>query len=240
MEAIEVLKSNDKVDKGVAISLEAFNNQFQLLKDHFSTSKMAKSDALVRAIVSLVNERYLKNKGKLLTSVIHGKLKWPFHAENHVINLVARRTACGTTAEATLVLLRDVGFRTRLMGISSSPKKVIFNHVFLEYYSIENEKWVMIDPMINIVLSEKTQALSTFEMLQRGDVRARLNKKWTESKESSEIDTARGFYTKDTISFFSNHFGPLLKTFYFVVNPMVRTKLEKRFSSKNYKPDWLK
>jgi hypothetical protein len=39
---------------------------------------------------------------------------------------------------------------------------------------------------------------------------------------------------------FSNHFGPLLKTFYFVVNPMVRTKLEKRFSSKNYKPDWLK
>jgi len=237
--AIDALKAIDNIDGKVIGNLQSFSEEFQSIKQRFGDQGTSPSDDLAGAIVALVNRYYILHKNSPGNYNTRELLNWPFHAENHLINVVSTGTACGTTGEATLALLRDAGFKTRLMGISDTPKRIVFNHVFLEYYSSKHQKWVMVDPMINTIAKDGNRLLSTFEMLQNKKVRSVFNKKWAQNGEYADIAGDNGLYRSQTIAFFSNQFGPIMSTYYFAVDPNTAAQVKNRVSKNNFKPDWL-
>ena len=56
-----------------------------------------------------------------------------------------------------------MGLSTRLLRIASKPSSIVANHVFLEYYSSDYKKWVMVDVMENFTPIFKNEPLSAFE-----------------------------------------------------------------------------
>ena len=237
--AIGALKAIGNVDPKLIENMQIFSTDFQSIKDQFQGPNTSQSDDLANAIVALVNRYYLQHKNAPGNNNARELLTWPFHAENHLINVASTGTACGTTAEATLALLRDAGFKTRLLGISNFPKRMVFNHVFLEYYSFKNKKWVMVDPMINAIAKDGGRLLSTFEMLQNKKTRNVFNHKWAQNGEYAKIADNNEVYRPQTIAFFSNQFGPIMSTYYFAVDPDTVAQVKSRVSEKNFKPDWL-
>jgi hypothetical protein len=237
--AINALGAQRNIDPELTNNLRNIDAEFTFIKDRYSGPEKLRSDGLVREIVGLVNRFYIRHKNRGGLNNTRKLLAWPFHAENHLINLASTTTACGTTGEATLALLRDAGFKTRLMGVSHSPRSIVYSHVFLEYFSWEQQKWVMVDPMINEIAESAGRLLSTSEMLQNEQARKPFNKKWKRNGEYSEITDKDDFYKSYSIVFFSNDFGPFKTIYYFSNDADVRRKIKQRVIRQSFKPDWL-
>lgn len=136
-------------------------------------------DDVAFSIMGLVNEYFMRNRSSKRGDVNQSVFleESSYRAEDFVFYLVNATTYCGTVGEATVALLRYVGFKTRLMRISNSPAPVA-NHVFVEFYSDEQRRWVMLDPMINASPKAGGTNLRIFEILDRPDVTAELNRRW--------------------------------------------------------------
>tara|TARA_Y100001934_G_C12349751_1_gene774698 strand:+ start:488 stop:982 length:495 start_codon:yes stop_codon:yes gene_type:complete len=135
--------------------------------------------------------------------------------ENFLLGVASRRTYCGTASEATVALLRDMGLSTRLLRIASKPSSLVANHVFLEYYSSNYKKWVMVDVMENFTPIFKNEPLSAFEYF------AIRNKE--KVHEESDVESYRFDRWNNIIWFYKN--GPLKEVYYFVNDQKVRDEL---------------
>lgn len=186
------------------------------------------SDQLATSILSLVYDNYHRNQ--INPQIISGEDRaaihkdHDYHAEYHLWYLVNRQTACGTTAEATLALLREAGLKTRLVGLAYDPDNISYNHVFLEYYSENLQKWVMMEPMLNAIPEYKSIPQSAFEMISNKTARKRVNDLW---KAHGEYRYALGeaVYKSDRTLFF-NQSGPLQTSYRFNADASIREKLQ--------------
>jgi len=204
-------------------NLENFIRGFnKILSVNVAKSKQPSHNTVVQ-IVDLVHRAYrnAQSQEKLPDYSVFGR--GPYRAENHIFQLVNRKCACGTVAEATISLLRKIGLKTRLMGMANDPQTIQFNHVFREYFSPEFEKWVMLDPMINAIPEANGIPLSSFEMINRPATRARLNELWNKDGSYDDWNT-NGVYTDKKTVFFSSS-GPFLTRYLHSPNPRIREKL---------------
>lgn len=237
--AIRALTLRSDIDPSLIKSVREFVSDYRSIRDRHQGPQLSRSDGVVREIVGLVHRFYLRHKHKGENNNTRELLAWPFHAENHLINLATTTTACGTTGEATLALLRDAGFKTRLLGVSNSPQSIVYSHVFLEYYSWENNKWVMLDPMINEVVKDNKVLLSAFEFIQNRISRKTHNEKWEQDGEYSDVTENSPLFRSRSIIFFSNDLGPLKTTYYFSDDADIRDEVSERVLRENYRPDWI-
>jgi len=186
------------------------------------------SDSLAEGMMSLVNAQFRRNRDnkRQISSADEGKIfaDPQHHSEYFIWYLVNRKTACGTVGEATLALMRKAGFKTRLLGIANDPKSIVYNHVFLEYYSEEQDKWVMMDPMINAIPRSSDQSLSVLEMLGDEKSRSRMNDMWWKLGDYEGLFGPQ-VYRSDRVVFFNNA-GPWKKTYYFTVDDKIRSTLK--------------
>ena len=181
--------------------------------------------------MSLVNAKFTSNRviqrpiSKADENDIFADLD--HHSEYFIWYLANRRTACGTVAEATLALLRKAGFKTRLFGIANSYRNIVYNHVFLEYYSDDQKKWVMMDPMINAIPRSSNRDLSVLEMLADRTARERMNTLWWKLGDYKDQFGSK-VYRPDRVVFFNNA-GALKKTYYFTPDEKISLELKKKF-----------
>ncbi len=175
------------------------------------------SDQRAFDIMGLVNGYYranLSNKRTVADSVFANEKD--YRAEDFVYYLVNAQTACGTVGEATVALMRNAGFKARLLRFSRDWKPVTANHIFPEFYSAEQSRWVMLDPMINASPKNASGGLSAMEMMADPTARETMNRIWNGGMK----------YTDDGIVWFDRK-GPLTDIYYFSDDPATRTKLGK-------------
>jgi hypothetical protein len=238
--AINAINGNPAIDPRVKRRFEQFAKEYQAIKTTYQEKREISAFETVRILVGLVNKSYAFHKSRNEKDNLRRLLDWPYHAENHLINLASTTTACGTIAEATIALLRDMGFRTGMLGISETTQSIVFNHVFLEYYSKTHGKWVMLDPMINTIAGTSDRLLSTIEMLQSDQARRTLNDRWRKNGEYASKDNPdRDVYRSDYVVFFSRDRGPFKKVCYFADDAGVRKTVKERVLTGSFRPDWL-
>ena len=123
------------------------------------------SDRLALKLNNFVHVNWLKNRGtpEFDPGEINQQQEKDRHPEDLIYYYVNYNCACGTISETSIALLRELGFRTRLMRVSIAPNKAIANHIFLEYYSNDSKKWVMFDAMYNLIPKRNGKLLSALE-----------------------------------------------------------------------------
>lgn len=126
------------------------------------------------------------------------------HPEDQIYHFVNFKCFCGTISETTVALLRELGFRTRLIRVSMQPNKEDSNHVFLEYYSDTSKKWVMLDAMLNFIPQRNGKLLSALEFFRNP------------KEEDKYIKTGKLYlYARQGYSIWFEKIGPK-KTIYFL------------------------
>lgn len=122
-----------------------------------------KTDLVVRRIMALVHEYHRNNIGTRLAPATAAD------SRDYLRNLVSRVSACGGVTKAASFLLNLAGFSTRVVRISTTPDKVPEgNHISIEYFSFEQDKWVMAEGMDNYFPQKNGLGLSVFEVFQGG------------------------------------------------------------------------
>ncbi|MDG2034554.1 MAG: transglutaminase-like domain-containing protein [Rhodospirillales bacterium] len=219
--------SEDEIER-----LSQFLSSYKSLITKNKFSKTLSLDLMVSQIVQLIYSQYSENESSAKRPDFSVFAEPPYRAENHLFQLVNRKTGCGTVAEATIALLRNAGIKTRLMGLTGNPEKITFGHVFVEYYSPEFKKWVMLDPMINSIPKRNGIPISTFETLKDTKARSQLNKIWGEKSArfgGSLPSIYNRLYTEESISFFYTS-GPFQSVYLYAPNEEIRAVIKKRVS----------
>ncbi|NQV56415.1 MAG: hypothetical protein HQ503_11200 [Rhodospirillales bacterium] len=101
--------------------------------------------------------------------------------------------------------------------------------MFLEYYSEEQEKWVMMDPMVNAIPRSSGRDLSVLEMLVEKDSRRRMNDRWWKLGEYKDQFGSQ-VYRSDRVVFFHNA-GPWKKTYYFTPDKNIRSTIKGKIAA---------
>lgn len=199
--------------------LRFMDKYFRILKTAVN-APAAPKDALAFAIMGLSNEYFVQNQRSKKKDVNLGVFsnETSYRAEDFVFFLVNATAYCGMVGEATVALLRYVGFKTRLIRLSNSVEPVA-NHVFVEFYSNDQRRWVMLDPMINASPKAGGTSLSVFEILDRPDITAELNRRWGAS---NVYDFS--VYGPRKVVFYDIR-GPHMRLFYYTADPEIRSKL---------------
>ena len=171
----------------------------------------------VQSIRQLVHGYFLKNKNSIAVDSkgLSSVPEWERFPENFLVSVASRATACGTISEATVALLRSVGYATRLIRIAYQASNVEAKHVFLEYYSRSFKKWIMVDAMEDFTPFYDHKPLSAFEYFALHD------------KQKVYQDTGVDGYSHDmweNIIWFNKN-GPFKKIFYFANTVDVRKAL---------------
>ncbi len=194
---------------------EDFLKQYSEIAGSQSTAYPADRQAF--AIMALVNGYFRKNlsNDRQVSDDVFAN-EQDYRAEDFVYYLVNAQTACGSVGEATVALLRGAGFKARLLRFSRGWRKLTANHIFPEFYSAEQARWVMLDPMINASPKDMSGGLSAMEMMADPNARKYMNRIWDGGME----------YTGDGIVWFDRK-GPLTDIFYFSGDVDTRTKLGK-------------
>jgi len=137
--------------------------------DKFSIRKGELSDQVAEKIKKFVYYNWLKGQKSPefepdeVIEEIMNKSEKDRNPEDLIYWFVNYKCACGTISETSVALLRELGFRTRLLRMSKERNKQIANHVFLEYYSKDSKKWVMFDAMENLIPQRDGKLLSALE-----------------------------------------------------------------------------
>lgn len=130
-------------------------------------------DEIARELLAIVNRHFQRN----LTNALPPKI--PSGIDEYVSNLVTRKTACGDVALSLATLLYGAGFQTRIIRLSLDLEKLgIANHVAVEYYSNDQNKWVFLEGMKNYSPVKNGRSLSIFEVYKYPDVMAELSTVW--------------------------------------------------------------
>tara|TARA_E500000331_G_scaffold340968_1_gene372840 strand:- start:176 stop:1138 length:963 start_codon:yes stop_codon:yes gene_type:complete len=234
------LRSKTGIEAKVIKNFQIFIKAYLKIRDSYQGADAITEDVAVKKVVALVNKFYQKHKRASVPHDPQTFLNWPFHGENHLIKVAATTTACGITAEATLTLLRDLGFQTRLLGVANSAEKIVFNHVLLEYYSNQHKKWIMLDPMVGDIAGNSEASLSAIEMIQSVQARQKLNEKWSQNGNSplGKVNF-NPVYKSESIIFFSRDLGPFKETFYYANSERIRERVKERVSQMRFRPEWL-
>ena len=181
----------------------------QIIKSH-EDPKTNLPDLLAFQIIGLVNKEYVRNlKKKRLPLGDSFQSEPDYRAEDFVYYLVNERTGCGEVAESTVALLRGAGFKARLLRMSSQPNYIMANHNFPEFYSEENKRWIMLEPMIN-ASARKNNNISAMEMMMDPSSREDMNQLWREEATRSEYLE----YPQNGVIWF-NKKGPITNFYYF-------------------------
>jgi hypothetical protein len=115
-------------------------------------------------LTHLVHRVFKKNQisGRKIEDGVLGRDR--SRPEDYVYQLVNSKTACGTVGEATVALLRELGFKSRLVIASTTPAPIVASHILTEAYVPERNQWIMVDPMIDYTGTE-----SVFELIGNAD-----------------------------------------------------------------------
>jgi hypothetical protein len=154
-------------------------------------------------LTHLVQQYYKKNlvAGQLIEGGVLGRIR--SHPEDYVYQLVNAKTACGTVGEATVALLRELGYKARLIIVSAKPNPLTANHILAETYVPELGQWIMVDPMIDYAGKE-----SIFELIGN-------------SEKALEISNRHGYenniYSTRSVAWFDRR-TPLRKIYYFTAD----------------------
>lgn len=138
-------------------------------KKEFSNDKNKLSDEIVDRLKRFIHLNWQKIRKSPefdpdnVIEEIKNKPERNRNPEDIIYWFVNYKCACGTISETAVALLRELGFKTRLMRISKEQNKELANHVFLEYYSVESKKWVMFDAMENFIPKLDGKLLSSLE-----------------------------------------------------------------------------
>jgi len=186
--------------------------QFRKIKKSYEPSNLDTEDQLVNGIVSLANSYYLSNQlsDRIIDEGVLGKRKST--AEDYIFYLANAKSACGTVGEATVALLRDAGLNARLMYLSLKPGKLQANHIFPEYYSRKQKKWIMVDPLINFLPKSNGVRLSSFELLNDKHAKIQANKLWNNTATIGGEKT--GLYSNKSVIWFDRR-GLVRQLFYY-------------------------
>lgn len=121
-------------------------------------------------VTNLVHDAYQKNLSSERPIEVDVLGRSKSHPEDYVYQLVNAKTACGTVGEATVALLRELGFKTRLIILSNKPQPLEANHILAEVYAPDLHQWIMVDPMINYTGKE-----SVFELIRNSEKASLVN-----------------------------------------------------------------
>ncbi len=183
-------------------SYQGFLGRFQsIIREH----RNGRTDNKARAIIALVYEAYSRNKQsdrEIDEGVLGGIKSGP---EDYLFYLVNARTECGTVSEATVALMRDAGFKTRLVLLSQRPDPIEANHVFAEYFSEQQKRWVIVDPLVGFVGRD-----SAFELLNDRELSRMLN-----TRHKDDV------YTSNSVIWFDRR-GLFRKIFYYTPSEEAR------------------
>lgn len=204
--------------------LRFLEKYFRILKTKVDASG-SPGDAMAFAIMGLSYEYFRRNRADNAANKFDFEkvfaVEASYRAEDFVYYLVNAFTACGTVGEATVALLRYAGFRTRLIRISIKPDPPTASHVFLEFYSNDQQRWVMLDPMINTSPRTAENSLSVFEILDRPEISSLMNKRWQVLHEYNFP-----IYKSERVAWYVVR-GPVSRIYYYSADPEVRGKLRK-------------
>ncbi len=182
------------------------------------------SDKVAFAVMNLAHQYYSTNKKNLNIKrrprLGFGSEELNYRAEDHVFYVVNAQTACGDMGSALVALLRFAGFNVRLMRVSNEPHPIAASHVFLEFYSDEQRRWVMLDPQINFSPKDDKGNLSAFEMVNKDEIAKLAIDKW---KESGEYFGP--VYDKNRVIWYSVG-GPVMNIYYHAVDQKYREALK--------------
>ena len=125
----------------------------------------ARSDAMAEDLLAFVHGRHIANlsKPEFDASAFEAKPEKDRRPEEVILSFANYRSACGTVSETAVALLRDLGFRTRLLRVSLEPGVEVANHVFVEYYAPDYGKWVMFDALTGFMPRRDGVPLSAIE-----------------------------------------------------------------------------
>tara|TARA_B100000686_G_C16680837_1_gene911853 strand:- start:303 stop:1142 length:840 start_codon:yes stop_codon:yes gene_type:complete len=181
------------------------------------SAKYNDRDLLARAINKLAFDQNEANKhGKPFDPTITDNLsEKDRRIEDVILGFANYYSSCGTISETIVALLRGIGFRTRLVRVAHKPDKIVANHVFVEYYSNNFKKWVMLDPLENFAPRERYIPLSAFEFFSTRDREAILRDSGIKSYP----------YASETDILWFNRNGPIRDIFYYTWSRDVRRKL---------------
>jgi hypothetical protein len=186
------------------ISYKYFLERYlHIINSHKRTDKNI-SDKIAFQIMKLVNEYFEKNQKKTRLPLEKSFLsEKDYRSEDFVYYVVNEKTGCGETGEAMVSLLRGAGFKARLLRFSGKPNVVMANHIIPEFYSENNKRWIMLEPMLNASPRINIDNISAMEMLASTSSITEMNKLW-----KSE------FYYKKGVMWF-NQKGLITNYYYF-------------------------
>lgn len=220
-----------KIDKQLTVDANpsGINEYREFLRKYqslISDPGLVHNDEGALAIMNLVyyyhKKNYLKERKDLPASFISEP---DYRAEDFVYYLVNEMTGCGEVAEATVALLRGAGYQARVVRLSHDPDGLVANHVFPEFYSEKQGKWVMMEPMINQFAGPVGFNLSSFEMMASEIDRQSMNNAWAE--EYRDITDEPLEYRKDYVIWFDKR-GVVTNFYYFSSSPITNEILSNK------------
>ncbi len=145
--------------------IEAYKKLITTFQEKFATQPKMENDSDIDEINDFLHGVWLRNQSRPVynDSSFTSQDEKDRHPEDLIYYFANNRTACGTVSEAAVAFLRELGFRTRLIRVSFTPGKEVANHVFLEFSSTYQAKWVMFDAMENFIPERNGRLLSAFE-----------------------------------------------------------------------------
>lgn len=197
-----------------------FIDRYKAVLGRFRAGSSPRPDATAFSIMNIVHEQYIRNGRNTVEpdeDTFENELS--YRAEDFVFYLVNAKTACGTVGEATVALLRYAGYKARLLRIANSPTSLVANHVFPEFYSEKQRRWVMLDPMINASPRGAEGSLSAFELMDRPNEVRRINRLWGRV---GEYDFT--LYGPRKVVWY-NIRGPVMRLYYYASDPETRRRI---------------
>ena len=149
--------------------MKNYINFIREFNSRFATRKGEVSDKVAEDLKNFIYRNRLKGKNPSefdpdgIVKEIEDQSEKDRNPENVIYWFVNYNSACGTMSETSIALLRELGFRTRLLRMSKEKGKPLASHVFLEYYSESSKKWVMFDVLENFIPRRDGKLLSALE-----------------------------------------------------------------------------
>lgn len=194
--------------------VEAYGAFLASYQDDIASTNGKRTDALAFKIVERVHKAYVQNttNSRLIEDGYLGSRN--SRAEEYVFFLVNAQTFCGTVGESAVALLRNAGFKARMVILSDQAERLEVNHVFAEFFSEESRHWIMIDPMVGFVPSLNGRYLSAFEFLRTPEAVLAANLAWEEIN-----------YRTGAVMWF-DRWGPIRYQYYYTADKAAREHLK--------------
>ena len=189
------------------ILYESFINKYNKIISLYKMTNKKIPDKLAFEIMEILNEAFKKNQKKIRLNIGKNFLsEKDYRSEDFIYFVVNEKTGCGETAEAMVSLLRGAGFKARLLRYSHNHKPVMANHMVPEFYSMENKRWIMLEPMLNTSPIIKNKHISAMEMLTTPVALKNINQMWKIAGSHKEFYNEEGLMWFNKKGLFTNFY----------------------------------